>query len=123
MWTQPGNMHDPFHTLACSISLLLLSVIWANLTDSTLCTELKLWFAFVVRRFEPMLCYVGNRFKEAFEPLFYNIVDGLLRAGGYFPWAAQPVYKQEKAQQGEWKVKERNGKKRSEVRTYCTGTL
>jgi hypothetical protein len=27
----------------------------------------------------------------------------MLRAGGYFAWAAQPVYKHEEAQQEAWK--------------------
>jgi len=30
-------------------------------------------------------------------------VNRLLRAGGYFAWAAQPVYKHEEAQQEAWK--------------------
>lgn len=30
-------------------------------------------------------------------------VNRMLRAGGYFAWAAQPVYKHEEAQQKVWK--------------------
>lgn len=30
-------------------------------------------------------------------------VNRMLRAGGYFAWAAQPVYKHEEAQEEHWK--------------------
>ena len=57
--------------------------------------------------FTPLL---GNKLNSCYHdlPIFADgilllEVNRMLRAGGYFAWAAQPVYKHEEAQQEAWK--------------------
>ena len=48
----------------------------------------------------PKFCYRICLFEDG---ILLLEVNRLLRAGGYFAWAAQPVYKHEEAQQEAWK--------------------
>jgi hypothetical protein len=48
----------------------------------------------------PKFCYCICLFEDG---ILLLEVNRLLRAGGYFAWAAQPVYKHEEAQQEAWK--------------------
>jgi hypothetical protein len=48
----------------------------------------------------PKFCYHICLFGDG---ILLLEVNRLLRAGGYFAWAAQPVYKHEQAQQEAWK--------------------
>jgi hypothetical protein len=57
------------------------------------------------------MCLLVKQFQIVPDFFYYYFEDGilllevnrLLRAGGYFAWAAQPVYKHEEAQQEAWK--------------------